>query len=119
MSQFSSVKRDNLMVGGYQVITDEIEVTGPASYCRGDVVGKNSTDGSFALVDSSKSDGTENPFGIICDNFTVDSDVTVKAAVYVKGMFNGRRLTFGGNDTADTHKDYMTKIGLLVRKTKI
>lgn len=110
--------RDNLIIGGFPTITREIELSYPCEFKRGDVVGKT-TDGSIILVDSTKTDGSESVYGIMCDDISVSDDEIKKAVIYVKGAFNQRYLNFGGSDNIDKHKDYMMKVGLLTDETRI
>lgn len=116
--EIGNFDRDNLVIGGFPTITQEINLTGKAEFKRGDVVGK-SLDGNIALVDSSKTDGTENVAGIICDDISVLDGETKKVCIYIKGAFSQRHLNFGGSDTVLNHKDYMNKIGLIVKETII
>jgi hypothetical protein len=115
MSELGKLERNGLIVGDYPTKVEEITITGPAEFKRGDVVGVTAA-GVYALVDSEKSDGTQIPVGIICDDITVDSGATAVANMYIKGEFAHRFLRYGGTDT---HKRHMTAIGLIVRKTKV
>ena len=116
--ELGRAERDNLIAGDFPTKAQEITITGPAEFLRGDVIAQLG-DNSFALVDSSGADGAELAIGIICDNITVEDGITTKSTMYVKGEFIQRALRFGGDDTADTHKRRMTEIGLLIRPTRI
>ena len=118
MAVLGTLERDNLIAGDFPTKAQEITLTGPATFERGDVLGKSDT-GVFALVDSTATDGSQDVVGIVCDDITVEADAEAVSTMYVKGEFNQRRLRFGGSDTAETHKRRMTEIGLLVRPTKI
>ncbi len=117
MAELGEMTRDVLIAGDYPVKAETITITGPAEFMRGDVVGVTS-DGAYALVDSSKSDGTQNPIGVMCDAVTVPEGETAVATMYIKGEFAIRGLRFSGTDTAEKHRRRMTEIGLLVRETK-
>jgi len=115
--ELGKMERNGLIAGDYPTKTVAITVTGAAVFKRGDVVGVDGS-GVYALVDSTKSDGTQTPVGIICDDITVAASETAETVMYVKGEFSRRFLQFSGSDTADTHLRYMTQIGLLVKETK-
>jgi|GEM_PF-1925763 len=117
MAELGKVVRDGLIAGDYPTKAEEITITGPAEFLRGDVVGMTSA-GGYALVDSAQSDGSQNPVGIICDGIKVENGETAVSTMYVKGEFGRRFLRVGGTDTIDTHKRRMTEIGLLVKETK-
>jgi hypothetical protein len=117
MAELGSVTRDGLIAGDYPIKTAEIRVTGPASFKRGDVVGRKTSDGSYALVNSAKSDGTQAPVGIVCQEITAEADEEAVGAMYVKGEFAAGHLTFGGTDTVEKHRAAMTAIGLIPRGT--
>lgn len=117
MAELGNVNRNGLIAGDYPTKAEEITITGPAEFLRGDVIGAL-TAGGYALVDSSKTDGSEKPVGVICDDISVESGDTAVSTMYVKGEFARRFLRVGGTDTIDTHKRRMTEIGLLVKETK-
>ncbi|MDR1703599.1 MAG: head decoration protein [Clostridiales bacterium] len=118
MAELGSVERNGLIAGDYPTKTEAITITGPAEFKRGDVVGVTDA-GVYALADSSKSDGSQNAVGIICDDIIVEDGATAESVMYVKGEFINRFLQFGGTDTADKHKRHMTAIGLIVRDSKV
>lgn len=118
MAELGKVDRDGLIAGDYPTKTEGITIVGPAAFLRGDVVGEK-TDGGYALVDSTQSDGSEKPVGIICDAISVEAADTAASVMYIKGEFAKHALRFGGTDTVDTHKRRMTEIGLLVKETKV
>ena len=117
MAELGRMERNGLIAGDFPTKAQEITVTGPAEFLRGDVVGITD-DGVYALVDSTKTDGTQIPIGVICDSITIEDGLKAVSNLYVKGEFARRFLRFGGSDTADTHMRRMTEIGLLIRDTK-
>ena len=67
------------------------------------------------LVDSTKSDGSEDPYCIATED--IDASITGKASDvasvgYRTGQFNARALIFGGSDTIETHKVALRDIGI-------
>ena len=112
-----STTRDGLIAGGYPLAADEITITN-ATFMRGDVVGVSAT-GAYALVNSTASDGTQTPIGIITDDVSADAAQNVVTTMYIKGEFNQRFLRFGGTDTVDTHRRRMIEIGLIPRETRV
>jgi hypothetical protein len=81
---------------------------------RGTVIGLITASGKGAIVLSTATDGTKDPYGVL----TEDIDATaadVETTVYVTGEFNEDALTFGGEDTKATHKVGMRQIGLFLK----
>jgi len=117
MSELGRNERDGLIAGDYPTESQEITITGPAKFKRGDVISQK--DGKYALVDSEGTGGAELAIGIICDDITVGDGESVRTTMYVKGEFSQRFLQFGGVDTANNHLRRMTEIGLLIRPTRV
>lgn len=113
MARLGELKRDGLIAGDYPTEVQEITLTGPAEFKRGDVIAQND-DGEYELVV-----GDALAIGIICEDITVGDDEITKTTMYVKGEFNQRFLQFGGDDTVETHKRRMTEIGLIPRPTRV
>jgi len=112
-----STSYDNLVAGSAEIQTMPVTLKSGRAYLCGSVIALATADSKGVLVDSSKTDGTQNPFGILTDD--VDATTAdVQAVVYVAGEFNGAALVFGGTDTLDKHKQALRNIGLIIRKTK-
>jgi len=118
MSVLGTFKPDGLIAGDFPTKAQEITLTGPADFKRGDVLGQ-AEDGTYALVDSAATDGTQAVVGIVCDDVTVSDGATAVSTMYIKGEFNRRFLRFGGTDTVDNHIRRMTDISLIVRSTRV
>jgi hypothetical protein len=118
MAVLDSLTRQGLMAGGYPTVTRPVTLTGPIAFKRGDVIGMTDA-GALALVDSTKTDGTQNAVGVICDDISVEDGATVETAIYVKGAFVNRFLNFGGSDTVEQHMRRMTEIGLIVKNSQV
>ncbi|MDX8367775.1 head decoration protein [Cytobacillus sp. IB215665] len=107
---------DNLIAGGQEnITTGVVTLKGGNQYTRGTVVGLLTADGSSVIVDSSKSDGSERPYGILTDDVdTTDGDM--EAVVYLTGEFNEDKLTFGGADTPGNHRQSLREMGIFIKK---
>lgn len=114
--ELGTYKSDNLIAGDYPTVVDEIELVGPASFKRGDVVGI-SNNKVVKLVDSSSNDGSEVPVGIITENISLEENEKVISTIYIKGEFSVRHVNFGGNNTFKDHKNKMNNIGLILKHT--
>lgn len=70
--------------------------------------------GKLTTVNSANVDGSNTPYGILCD--AVDATSADKAAtIYMTGEFNSAALTFGGTDTAATHKAALRELGIFLK----
>jgi hypothetical protein len=68
------------------------------------------------LVDSSKADGSNIGHSVLAQ--AIDSTAgDVVAPAYIGGEFNSAAMTFGGTDTADTHKDPLRDLGIFLKST--
>lgn len=107
-------KEDQLFAGNVaSVVIDSATITG-GDFSRGTVLGMISASGKLTVVDSTKTDGSENPYAILCDD-VVASVSDVVSPVYLTGEFNSAALVFGGDDTHETHKAEARKIGLFFK----
>lgn len=99
---------------GFPVVTDSVTVASGNKLTRGTVLGVVTASGKAVAVDSTKNTGEEAPYAILAS----DTDATsadVVAPVYLTGEVNSAVLTFGGTDTADTHKAALRKIGIFLK----
>jgi hypothetical protein len=69
-----------------------------------------------APVDSTKTDGTKEPFAILTDPVVDATTSDVRAVAFTGGEFNRDALAFGGTDTIDKHELAMRKIGLITKR---
>lgn len=70
--------------------------------------------GKYKIVNSASVDGSQDAVGILCEDINATSADVVTAA-YIRGEFNERELTFGGTDTADTHRAALEARGIILR----
>lgn len=97
------MKYDNLLAGAFPRATEAVVLAAGRKYPVGSVLGMVTATGKCVLVDSSKSDGSEVPFGVLMS--AVDAtDEDDEGVVSLTGQFNQNSLTFGGSDTWETHK---------------
>lgn len=107
---------DNLIAGDFHAVTDKVIVKAGSAYRRGTVVGLLTADAKAVAVDSTKTDGSEKPYGILTDDIdATESDM--ETVVYLTGEFNENRLIFGGTDKAETHKKVLREMGIFLRKS--
>ena len=118
MATIGTFDPKGLIAGDFPTETQEIVLTGPADFKRGDVIAQ-ADNGSYALVNSAGTGRAALAIGIICDDIVVETGAASRAVMYIKGEFNQRYLVFGGVDTVDDHLRRMTEIGLIPRGTRI
>ncbi|MCB2200870.1 head decoration protein [bacterium] len=99
---------DRLFAGDFPVVTREVTIlTGEAvSLSRGAVLGKITSGGKYALVDSTANDGSETAVAVLAEDVDA-TEADVVAVAYESGDFNEDELTFGGTDTIATHREAM------------
>lgn len=69
-----------------------------------------------APVDSTKTDGREEPYAILADPEVDATTKDVRAVAYTSGEFNRHALKFGGTDKVAQHETAMRKIGLITKR---
>lgn len=115
--QTNSVTFDNLIAGHSEIVTEGITLKSGFLYLKGSVIGLTTVTPKGSLVDSTKADGTQLPYGILTDDVDATS-ADAPGVLYVRGEFNESKLIFGGTDTITTHKKSLRNIGITTRKTK-
>lgn len=107
---------DRLIAGDYPVVTRTMTVLTGQELVRGTVLAKDSGNGD-KLVPVDSGSGTasiKQPFCVLAQD--VDSSGgDVAAPVYLSGEFNEGELTFGGTDTADTHRDALRALNIYLK----
>jgi hypothetical protein len=117
------IRFDNLLGGGVSAVVGKGAVlkAGNGVLLRGAVLGQvgTSADGTPILssLDSSKNDGSQNPYGVLADVSADATEADVRISVYETGEFNRAALTFGGTDTIDDHEQALRNIGIFTKKT--
>ncbi|WP_342576518.1 head decoration protein [Paenibacillus sp. FSL M8-0142] len=127
MPAYESQKFDDLFAGGVKPPTAiaVIVKSGSGVITRGTVLGRVSQLAESDLfagtpvtapVDSTKTDGSEEPYAVLAD---VEIDATskdVRAVAYTDGEFNRDALKFGGTDKIATHEVALRKIGIITKR---
>ncbi|MDQ0353034.1 hypothetical protein J2R98_002895 [Alkalibacillus filiformis] len=112
--QIGSMSYQNLIAGGTMPkVTDGMTLKAGQVYPEGSVLALDAED-KGVLVDSAGAGSVQNPYAILMDEVDA-TDTDQRAAVYLTGEFNQDALTFGGTDTASTHKVAMRNIGLFLK----
>jgi len=107
---------DNLLAADYPAVTDIVTVVTGQNLTRGAVLGKITASGKYSLCDSAAADGSQAPQVILAE----DCDASVadqQAPVYLSGAFQESALTFGGADTADTHRAALRDLNIYLKKS--
>lgn len=107
---------DNLIAGSVDIVVDAVKLSASQTLKRGTALGKKTENGECVPVDSTKSDGSQDIFAVLIDDVVV-GDTADYAEVYLSGEFSEGALIFGGNDTADKHRDKARDLGIYFRKT--
>jgi hypothetical protein len=106
---------DNLLAGGFPRVTGWGSIaSGAGVLARGTVLGQLTTGGNLKAVDSSQTDGTQNPYAVLAE----DTDATsadVPAPLFLTGEFDQNRLVFGGSDTVDTHRKALRALSIFAK----
>lgn len=107
---------DKLLAGDYPAVTDVVTVLSGQVLPRGACLGKITASGKHVICDSAGTDdGRRAPVVIL----TEDCDATgadKTAVVYLSGAFNEAAVTFGGTDTAATHRAALRNLNIYLKK---
>jgi hypothetical protein len=110
---------DNLMAGDYPVVTDiRTLLTGQGTLKRGTVLAEDSAHAN-KLVTVNSASGTnsvKSPVCILAEEADT-SGTDVNAQVYLSGAFNEASLTFGGTDSADSHRVALRALNIYLKKS--
>jgi hypothetical protein len=91
-----------ILAGDFPNSTEAVTIAAGQNLKLGSVLGKITASGQYNLVDSEAEDGSQTPYCVLME----DVDATSAAATgvaYLTGEFIRDRLTFGGEDTWQTH----------------
>ncbi|MDR1744321.1 MAG: head decoration protein [Planctomycetota bacterium] len=92
----------SVLAGDFPRSTLPVIMAAGAKYPAGAVVGKATADAKCALVDSSKSDGTQTVYGVLLHEVDA-TDADTPGIISLTGEFNRNHVAFGGSDTWETH----------------
>lgn len=85
---------------------------------RGTVIAIKTDDNLADIVDSSKSDGLQNPYGILTDDIDtteLDPSETENISVYISGYFNSSALTVLETDDIADFELELRRNGIFIR----
>jgi hypothetical protein len=94
---------DNLVLGGYPLVTYDETIISGQDVVRGTVMGRITASGKLTACDHTASDGSQTPYAVMaedCDASTADTN----CGAYVAGYFVEGSLTFGGTSDIDDLK---------------
>lgn len=108
---------DKLLASDYPAVTDVVTILADEVLTRGAVLGKITATGKHVICNSAGTDdGRRAPVAILAE----DCDATgadKKAIVYLSGAFNEAACSFGGADTADTHRAALRDLNIYLKKS--
>lgn len=106
---------DKLLAGDYPAVTDVVTILADQVLTRGTCLGKITTGGKHVICNSAGTDdGSRAPVAILAE----DCDATgadKQAVVYLSGAFNQAAVTFGGTDTAATHRVALRNLNIYLK----
>ena len=105
---------DNLVSSKFPIVTDRQTLAEGENLIRGTVLGKRTSGGALAIVDSNSSDGTENPYAVLAEDVDASLAENLSALIYLSGQFNEDKLVFSTGDTIADFKDAMRDKSLFV-----
>ncbi|MFP7469993.1 head decoration protein [Niallia taxi] len=86
---------------------------------RGTVIGIVTATKLAVPVDSTKTDGSQTPFGITTDTVDTGSGAATqdtKTTAYTSGLFNSKALRFGGTDNVSKHETKLRELGIYLQE---
>ncbi|OHD22456.1 MAG: hypothetical protein A2Y38_24955 [Spirochaetes bacterium GWB1_59_5] len=105
---------DKLLAGDYPMVTDIVTILTGQNLVRGTLLGKVTATGKYIKCDSAAVDGSQSPQAILseaCDASAADK----QAVVFLSGAFNQGAVTFGGADTAATHRSALRDLNIYLK----
>ena len=111
--------RHTSLIAGVEITpltTGAIIAAGTGVLKAGTVLGKVTASGNYVAVDSTNSDGSEEPSLVLSHDVDADGE-DVTAVCYKCGVFAREELIFGGTDTADTHEAALRLKSIHMRET--
>ncbi|MFC4403312.1 head decoration protein [Gracilibacillus xinjiangensis] len=114
MPTLGTFEYDNLFAGDAQIVREAVTVKSGENLKRGTVIAKVS--GEVVAVNSGAVEGT-TPYGILADDVNA-TEASIPAVAYLTGEFNEAALSFGGEDTADSHRAKLREIGIFLKNNQ-
>ena len=73
--------------------------------------------GYCVAVNSAAVDGSDVPFGVLCEDVVLASGAETLSAAYMMGTFNEDALVFGGSDDKEDHRAAMRNLNMYMKTT--
>jgi hypothetical protein len=105
---------DRLIAGCCDCVTDSGTLVSGQNLTRGALLGKITTGGKLTLCNSAAVDGSAVPYAILAASVDASGGDKV-CSLYKAGEFNDNAITFGGSDTAATHKEALRDVGIYLK----
>lgn len=118
MNSLGEFQYDSLLAGDFPRADEAVTLKAGRVYPVGSVLGRITDSGLCVLVDSSQSDGSENVFGILSEKVDATSE-DCSSVAYLTGEFVEQRLTFGGSDDVETHRDAARARSIFFKKAAL
>ena len=118
MADLESYVPDNLIAGDFPLVTGEGTILTGQNLSRGTVLARDSgNDNNLVIVDSASGTASiHDPVAVLAEDVDA-SEGNVTGPLYLSGEFNENALTFGGTDTADTHRDALRDLSIFLKKS--
>ncbi|WP_321367944.1 head decoration protein [uncultured Desulfuromusa sp.] len=118
MADLETYTPDNLIAGDFPLVTGDGTILTGQTLVRGTVLAKDSgNDNKLVIVDSASGTASiQAPVAVLAQDVDASAGDAV-APLYLAGEFTERSLTFGGTDTADTHRDALRDLSIFIKKT--
>lgn len=110
-----SYSPDNLLAGGFPIVTTEITVISGQNLVRGAVLGKITASGKYNLSLSAAGDGSEVPIAILSEDCDASGGDKV-AIAYLTGEFNEDAITIGTAHTVASIRAGLRDLGIHLKK---
>lgn len=110
----NSVDYDGLIAGDFPLVTDTETVLTGLDLERGTLMGKITATGQIQACDHTASDGSETPFGVLAEDIDTSGGAAT-GLIYLTGIFDSSKLTFGGSTAIADVKDAMRNVNLYAK----
>jgi hypothetical protein len=113
----TSYSPDDLIAGDFPLVTSGREtIVSGETITRGTVLGRITASGKLAAVNDADGNGNENPYAVAAEDVDASAGDVDNVSVYYTGTFNENKLSFGGDDDVDDHREACKQIGIFFKK---
>jgi len=118
MPDLETYTPDNLIAGDFPLVTGDGTILSGQNLVRGAVLAKDSAnDNKLVAVNSASStESIKSPVAVLATDVDASAGDAV-GPLFLAGEFNENALTFGGTDTADTHRDALRDLSIFLKKS--